>query len=159
MTPEDPLQSLHPLREPPPVGWWPPAPGWWLLAALLLALLIVLMSWAWQRHRRNRYRRQAVEELVALRGANLSGSERVQRANAVLKRTALAAYPDGSVAALSGGDWIRFLGRTLPGTKQVFADIDSNILYTPEPPPDRVEAFMEAALSWARHHRRGAGHA
>ncbi|MFN2329932.1 MAG: DUF4381 family protein, partial [Chromatocurvus sp.] len=56
MTPQDPLQALHPLREPPPVGWWPPAPGWWFIAIFSATLLLLLAAWIWRRYRRNRYR-------------------------------------------------------------------------------------------------------
>lgn len=159
MTPDDPLQALHPLREPPAVGWWPPAPGWWILAALLLAGVLLLITWAWRRRRRNRYRRQAIAALQALRSAALPDSERVQQTNAILKRTALAAYPAGAVAALGGVDWIQFLQRTLPGNRQAFADISSDIFYTPEPPPEMTDAFTDAALSWVRQHRRESGNA
>lgn len=159
MTPDDPLQALHPLREPPPVGWWPPAPGWWILAALILALLLSVAVWCLRRHRRNRYRRQATDELRALRTAAITDSERVQRVNAILKRAALAAYPTGSVAALGGRDWMHYLDSTLPASRQAFADIDVDILYTPDPPQDKADAFTQAALTWVRHHRREAGNA
>lgn len=159
MTPEDPLQGLRPLREPPPVGWWPPAPGWWLLAALLLALLCALAVWLWRRHRRIRYRRQAADELHTLRVADLTGSEQIQSINALLKRTALAAYPAESVAPLGGDAWMAFLDRTLPADRRVFGELDSNSLYHPDPSPAQVDAFAAAALTWVRHHHREAADA
>lgn len=159
MTPDDPLQALHPLREPPPVGWWPPAPGWWLVSLLLLALLVVLVRWAWQRHRRNRYRRQAVEALQALRSAALSDAERIQQTNAILKRTALAAYPGAGVASLGGAEWLAFLQRTLPKDANTFSDMRSDIFYAREPSPRAAALFAEAALDWARRHRAEAGDA
>lgn len=158
MTPQDPLQALHPLREPVAVGWWPPAPGWWIVAALFLALIVSLAVWWWRRHRRDRYRRQALDELVALR-TTLSGSERVQQVNAILKRSALMAYSAKRVAALAGDDWIRFLNTTLPRNSEAFSGKDGDILYTPDPSSARAEAFTEAACIWVRHHQREPGDA
>jgi len=126
---------------------------------LLLGLVIALATWFWRRQRRNRYRRQAAAALRELRGSAASDSERLQQANAILKRAALAAYPDDSVAALGGSDWIRFLQRTLPGRHQAFADIDGDMLYAPDPPTDAATAFTQAALTWVQHHRRELGDA
>lgn len=159
MTPQDPLQALHPLREPAPVGWWPPAPGWWFIAALCLGLLTAIAVWGWHRHRRNRYRRQAMTELQALAADRLSGSERVQQINAVLKRAALMAYSASRVAPLGGDSWMRFLDATLPHKHQAFTGIDGDILYIPEPSPATTEAFAEAAAIWVRHHQREIGDA
>ncbi|SRR6056297_701161 len=159
MTPQNPLQALHPLREPAAVGWWPPAPGWWFLAVLCLVLLTALGVWGWRRRRRNRYRRQAMTELKALGTDPLQGSERVQQINAVLKRAALMAYGTTRVAALGGDGWIRFLNATLPRNRQAFADIDGDILYRPKPSPTSIEAFAEAAAIWVRHHQRESGNA
>ncbi|MFN2288882.1 MAG: DUF4381 domain-containing protein [Chromatocurvus sp.] len=154
MTPQDPLQALHPLREPPPVGWWPPAPGWWFIAILFATLLLLLAAWVWRRYRRNRYRRQATAELLALQTRSLSGSERVQQINAILKRSALMAYTETRVAPLGGSDWIKFLETTLPHKRRAFSGIDSSILYTQDPSPDMTNAFAEAALTWVRCHQR-----
>lgn len=159
MTPQDPLQSLHPLREPTPVGLWPPAPGWWVIAALLLILLTTLAVWYWRRRKRNRYRQQAIEELLALRDSCPSSSERVQQVNTVLKRSALVAYPGKKIAPLGGSAWLEFLDQTLPPVHRVFAGLDSNILYSAQPSPGKVDAFAEAALTWARHHQREAADA
>ena len=43
----NPLDQLHPLIAPAPVGLWPPAPGWWLLLAVL-----PLLGWGLWRLRR-----------------------------------------------------------------------------------------------------------
>lgn len=159
MTPQDPLQSLHPLREPPPISGWPPAPGWWFVAILFTTLLLLLAAWAWRRHRRNRYRRQATAELLALQTNSLSTSDRVQQVNAILKRSALMAFTETRVAPLGGREWIQFLGTTLPDNRQAFSGIDSSILYTQDPSPAMATAFTEAALTWVRYHQREAGNA
>ena len=119
----------------------------------------MLVLWAWQRHRRNRYRRQAVEALQALRSAALSDAERIQRTNAILKRTALAAYPGAGVASLGGAEWLAFLRRTLPEDANTFSELNSDILYAPAPSPPAADVFVEAALDWARRHRAEAGDA
>jgi len=66
----------------------------------------VLAVVLWHRWQRNRYRRQALLELSAIR-AGAAGS--LHLLPALLKRTALAVWPRETVAALSGAGWHRFL--------------------------------------------------
>ena len=60
----DPLIGLQDLALPAPPSWLPPqGPGWWLLGLLLLAAL-VWGAWRFRQwRRRNRYRREALEQL------------------------------------------------------------------------------------------------
>ncbi len=115
----DPLAQLRDIHLPDAVSAWPPAPGWWLLSALLLTLAM----WAGYRlhpqHRRNAYRRQALQELTALQSdTNVSATQTIARLNALLKRVALHAYSKSPTAALNGSEWVEFLNTTCPALSQ-----------------------------------------
>ena len=88
------LDRMHELVMPEPVAWLPQTPGWWIVLGWMLAVLLLL---AWQfarRRRRNRYRRDALAKLKAVSATSeLGPAESAQHIAALLKRTALAAYP------------------------------------------------------------------
>jgi uncharacterized protein DUF4381 len=99
MKPEAP-GKLHDFFQPSPPSWMPQTLGWYVVFALVI-LLLAWVAWrAWARWRRNRYRREALRELDRVDGSAIP---------ALLKRTALAAWPRGTVASLSGDPWLRFL--------------------------------------------------
>ena len=104
------LQNLNDIVLPPAVAWWPPAPGWYVLFALVLVALLVAGFLQWRRWRDNRYRREALLELSAIR-TNAS-AEQLHAVPELLKRAALSVWPRTEVAALTGADWHRFLDRT-----------------------------------------------
>jgi Domain of unknown function (DUF4381) len=108
-----PLAALADVSLPPAVPWMPQTPAW---AVLGVALLLVALWAAWRaarRYRANRYRREALAQLSLL--AQRVDADNAQRTQALagvaalLKRTALAAWPRETVAASSGEDWARFL--------------------------------------------------
>lgn len=107
------MELLHGLVEPQPVSMWPQTQGWWTLAAWLIAVVLIgVFHWlSWRR--RNRYRREAGQELdrLALRAEEAPG-DAAQAIAALVKRTALAAYPREKVASLAGDDWVQFLNET-----------------------------------------------
>lgn len=94
-------QLVEPLP-PEPVSMAPQTWGWAMLAVLLIVLLATISNWLWHRWRRNTYRRLAFEELRA-------DGTTVAEAAAILRRSALAAFPRAQVAGLTGPDWIAFL--------------------------------------------------
>ena len=65
-------------------------------AACLVAAGLAAAAIA-RRHRRNAYRREALRELEEADAADIS---------AILKRTALVAFPREQVASLSGAAWM-----------------------------------------------------
>ena len=84
--------------------------------------------------------------------------------SALLKRVALAAYPRGEVASLSGASWVSFLDRTLGGTEFSggpgrvlgFVSYDGRIL--DEVGESEVESILMLCGKWIRtHHREGDG--
>src|SRR5262245_40065720 len=102
------LDRLHDIVAPPAAPWWPPAPAWYWVLAFVLVLVVALVLDRLLRWQRNRYRREALAELfqqeVALynpvrRAAALEGLA------ALLKRTALTAFPRNQVATLTGPAW------------------------------------------------------
>jgi hypothetical protein len=109
------LDHLVDIVVPPPVAWWPPAPGWCVIGAAALVTAGWLAWRAWARWRAAAYRRAALAELRRLEAR--AGDERQRAAAlgdlpALVKRTALAAFPREVVASLSGEPWLRFLDRT-----------------------------------------------
>jgi hypothetical protein len=154
VNPQDPLAALHPLREPLPIGWWPPAPGWWLLAGLVLTALLLLAWYALRRYRANAYRRRALSRLAEL------AAEYQQRAdpqrfladtNALLKSTALVAYPRREVAPSSGPEWLAFLNRSLRQEDQFPEDFVSGAYHRHCPDID-TNQVVRAASSWIKRH-------
>jgi len=152
VNPQDPLASLHPLREPPPIGWWPPAPGWWLLALLVVVGLLVIMWWSWRRYRAGAYRRQALAQLENLRTRyqrESDSSAYLAQANALLKSVALVVHPRRDVAAVSGADWLAFLNNGLTGEEQ-FPDYFVTGAYRRVGPQIDIEQLHRAAAKWIR---------
>ena len=115
MTDATSLERLHDIVAPPPVPWWPPAPGWWVIGALALVLGAIAARRIWTAWRAAAYRRAALAELRALETRAADPGQReaaLRELPALVKRTALAAFPRRVVAALSGTAWLGFLDRT-----------------------------------------------
>ncbi len=106
------LDQLRDIHLPAPVSWWPPAPGWWLLLAIIL--LGTFASWfVYRLHKRNAWRRSALEMLKQLREQFQSGSAESQRIVAdlsvLMRRVAISRFPREESARLSGEAWLKFL--------------------------------------------------
>ena len=147
------LDRMHGLAMPEPVPWWPQTPGWWIVVGWLLAV-IALLAWQFvKRRRRNRYRRDALAELRTIEtDSRTDPALAAQRIAAVLKRTALVAYPREQVAALYGRDWARFLTESVGNDRQVAAAAEelAAAAYRSNPDP---KALNGPARRWIRRHR------
>lgn len=133
-------EAMHGLILPPPVTFWPSTPAWYVLFAVL-ALLLLWLGWRrWRRWQADAYRREALAALREAQGAEIA---------AILKRTALAAWPRAAVASLSGADWAAFLRRTAPRAQldTVAAEGLARLAYAPAPSDARREAER-----WVRFH-------
>jgi Domain of unknown function (DUF4381) len=155
VNPQDPLASLHPLRQPELIGWWPLAPGWWVLLGLLLITLAILIYLLRRRSKRNAYRRQALRQLQLLQTqfqANSDTGVFVQQTNALLKSVAMQAYPRVDVAAQHGETWRLFLNRSLQDADQLQSDFDTAMYQKDCPQIDAVQVHR-AAQRWIKRHR------
>jgi len=146
------LSSQRDIIEPGAISLWPLAPGWWVVIGIVLALSGLLVWRALDKYRRNAYRRAAISELATI-------NNDLARLPALLKRTALGAFPRTQVASLSGEEWLRFLdssGSTTnftdgPGREIVALAYTANAL-----PEDQQLALLACAEQWIRGHKQAA---
>ena len=148
------LSQLEPIVSPPPVGWWPLAPGWWILIILGVCALAAASAWAYKMHQARAYRRQAIALLDQL--APEVSSAYVKNVTAILKRTALSAYP-GLAAHINtcyGSRWLAFLNHATP--KASFsggpAKALNNGAYTLLPPNFDPKELSLQAQAWVKKH-------
>ena len=147
------LALMHALVMPEPVPWLPTTPGWWITAAWLLAVLLVIGWSLVKRRRENRYRRDALAELRAIEAeARLGPGESARRIAALVKRTALVAFPREDVAALYGGDWADFLRASAPGDRRIAEAADKLAVAAYRPDADG-STLIGPARRWIQVHR------
>jgi hypothetical protein len=156
------LERLHESVLPPPVSWVPQAPGWYVVLGLALFAAGLWTFATLQRHKRQRYRRSALDELAVIERSLLLPGGRAEALTAVavlLKRTALAAFPRAEVASLAGDAWLSFLDRTMGA--QGFTEGDGRLLaelaYAPgarlsQLPDDSVAGLLRLARRWISSH-------
>ncbi len=147
------LDGLKDIHLPPAPSWWPPAPAWWLLALLTIAVLAVGCRWLRRLLRQRRYRRDAMQALQQL-ARQQPPSDMPARVNAVLKRTALAAYPGEQTAHLNGPEWVQFLTSRADLSAEHTTALTS-LAEGPYRPAARSGAngLVAAAQAWVRRHR------
>jgi hypothetical protein len=142
-----PLNKLHDYYHPAPPAWTPQTIGWYVLFAAAALLLLWFAIYAIRRWFANRYRREVLHELVIATPDQFS---------ALLKRTALVAWPREKVASLSGDAWLQFLGnaaatelfRSAPGNR-----IEELALFGNAASVEDEQTLRTIAAEWIRRHR------
>ena len=147
------LDRMHGLVMPEPLEWLPQTPGWWIVLGWFLAVLLLLAGQFARRRQRNRYRRDALAQLRSIAAQTEFGpAEAAQHIAALLKRTALAAYPRKDVAALYGRDWAQFLRESSGNDPQVADAADMLAAAAYRPDADGAD-LARPASRWIRLHR------
>jgi hypothetical protein len=156
------LRTLKEIVIPAPVSWTPQAWGWGLLASVLLAGVLVALILAIRRFRANAYRREALrmlDEIDRRLRDPLTRTQALGDLAFLLKRTALAAWPRQSVAALSGNAWANFLQEQCDveaghALERLVDDFEYRSTEVRTGLPTNVcDALVEAARRWIeRHH-------
>jgi Domain of unknown function (DUF4381) len=142
-----PLDQLHDFYQPPPPSWRPQTIGWYVVFGVVAILLLWFVVHLVRRWFANRYRREALRELLLARPEEISE---------LLKRTALSTFPREQVAALSGEGWLRFLDES--AKSDLFASAPANRLEelayrTGTLSSEDEAALRHAAGTWIRSHR------
>jgi Domain of unknown function (DUF4381) len=141
------IEKLHDFQQPAPPSWMPQTTAWYVLfvaVALILAGLAFRIVRSWLK---NRYRRAALLELAATPAQGFS---------ALLKRTALAAWPRETVASLSGPRWLKFLDES--AAVQSFSSppgssIEDMAIAGAQPSTDDERTLRKIVDHWIRGHR------
>ena len=140
---------------PEAISWLPQTTGWLWLGIVLLAVA-VRYSWRKLVHwYRNRYRREATEQLRLLNG-NIEENELVTAVNRLLKLVALAAFSRERVAKLSGKPWTDFLNQQCD--KPIFSEAQLSLLATGSYQKVNLDqaaglSLLDASEQWIIEHR------
>lgn len=157
--PPDPLSALKDIHLPSAISEWPSAPGWWLLSVFMVFLVAFLLLKTLNRWRAGAYRRAALRELKQLQKHRARGGDDLdflQQVNQLLRRTALQAYPQAKVAALSGDDWVDFLARQSNKAGDFQCLGQQAYRANPDLSNATLERLGKACQRWIRQHRRQA---
>ncbi|MBN8184696.1 DUF4381 domain-containing protein [Roseibium aggregatum] len=144
------LDLIEPAPEPPAISMLPQTEGWiWLIALLVLAIAMGLQRFL-KRWSGNAYRRQALRELDTLDG-DIAGIA------ALVRRTALVAYPRRDVAPLHGYDWLVFLDRTY-GSTDFTSGVGQVLAHAPYGVKGNIEERDDGSLqqlvgNWIHRHQ------
>lgn len=141
------LDLLVDVPVPPPVSMMPQTSAWIVLAIILVTGSVLIFRRIRAHQIAESYRKIALSELQKT-------SDDPAKIAAVLRRTALAAYPRSQVAGLYGDAWLLFLDSSFPGSG--FASGPGQILTSAAyqntaPSPD----LTQLVHNWIKTHKRG----
>jgi Ca-activated chloride channel family protein len=151
----DPVAGLIDMPLPQAVSLWPQTGPARLAIVVALAALIATAWWIVRRRRSNGYRREALAELRWIeRGDTADTRAVVADLAALVRRTALAAFPREQIVALTGPAWRAFLDRSYRGDEfSRGAGRALEAAYRPMPPEQSaLPALIELVRRWIRHH-------
>lgn len=149
------LKQLHDIHLPPPIPVWPLAPGWYVLGLFIISLLLICSYRYWRHLKKQAYRKWALRELQRIQqGYDQEPLSYLSAISTLLRRIAITAYPQQTVASLQGQAWLAFLDRTgktnqfSQGVGKILADApyqsQLNTALSPE--------FFKLVNHWIRHH-------
>jgi len=118
MTPQTEL-AIQDIQLPAAASGWPPAIGWWLLALLIIGSVIGAAVLLKRYQKKWGYRKAALALLKTeyKQWQHQSAEDTaltvktLQNMLAILKRTAITAYPDANLSGMYGVQWIQALNQ------------------------------------------------
>jgi len=147
------IHGIDEIAVPQAIAWWPSTIGWKLLAVLLIVTGLLKLTKIARRWWQNRYRREALRQLVAL-----SESQQLAALPHYLKVTALQAYSREQVAGLSGQDWLTFLDAHCEGVS-FSSEPGKRLLEIAYAPPlhqvldsDQAKQLIQMSRHWIHKH-------
>lgn len=149
------IQGIVEIEVPDAVSLAPQTPGWWCLGAVALVLAAVRLQRRYQRWRDDRYRREAVEILDALRRRIYAGDlDALRDIAVVLRAAACTAGSDPSLNTLSGDTWAQALCAMAPEVEALPIARLERLAYSPLRQDDlrEGEALIERVREWVLRH-------
>ena len=149
----NPMWGLKELPLPAPVSWTPETWGWLVVAGLFLAFLAWIGLRQLNAYRAQSYRRTAIADLDAMQ----RDRHKITALPALLRRTALVAFPRDEVAVLSGEAWVQWLNAA--GADFLTGDADwlDRLAYQPrlseELETESADRLLQGSRLFVRNHR------
>lgn len=145
--------ELGDIIEPEVIRFSFNTPGWYVLAFLFgLILIFLFVKWV-IKYRKNRYRREAIKQIIELQQSSQEESI-LNQVLVILRLTAISAFGRKQVAQLSGKEWINFLDSKVKN--KLFANYDSFIqgfVYKGVvPEKNKVDEIIQLSIKWIKTH-------
>ena len=133
--------QLHDIHLPTNPDIWPLALGWWLLLALILIAAVYLILKISKFLRIKRHKQLLINEYKSLETKLVESPNKnlITETNVLLRRLALAYYPNQNIASLTGSNWLDFLD--VSGKTQDFSRGAGRILIDAPYRADELENY------------------
>lgn len=107
--------QLHDIHLPADPNIWPLAIGWWILMLLFFMLAITCFLKVKKMLRIKEHRKILRAEYASLEKKLIASPDKnsIAETNVLLRRFALAYYPENNIASLTGDDWLHFLDQSI----------------------------------------------
>ncbi len=151
------LRTIMETEFPEPISLIPATPGWWLLLLLVVGLIIRAIRQRRLRYLRDRYRRDALEQLAAIKARLNSGAVEAARELApLLRATAIAAVDRETFSELEGDAYAAALAELSPEQDRLPVDEFKRLAYAPldDAEPSDIEQLISVLEKWIQQHRR-----
>lgn len=150
------LAQLEDIQIPDPIGWWPLPLSVWSMLVAFLGLGIGLAWYLWNRHKNNRYRREALAQLPLILAQQPSAAQQIMALNHLLKQVAITHYGRSRVSPLTGQAWVDFLQQTA-----LYLDPPENLLdvlaagyQDKDVAPQTLNGLIDYAKAWMKGHHK-----
>lgn len=142
--------NLGPLQEPEAVGFAFETIGWPILAAVIFVVLLIITFFAIRKHIKNRYRREALEELQQI----ITGKLPLNHSLVLVKRTAIHAFGREKVGKLVGVEWLQFLDGNAKNVNflSVQTEVEALIYKDEIPENGAKEKLIVNTKNWIKTH-------
>lgn len=141
MTEEALLAKLHDITLPEPIGFWPQALGFKILFTIGIIGIFYFLIQSYKKYHHSKPKREALRLLKNYEAKFQQDKNTLSAAieiSALLRRVALAYFPNQDVAHLEGQAWLLFLTGTAKGLN--FETIGPCLI---ELPYQRLESTIE----------------
>ncbi len=110
----NPLAELKDVHLPAPVSIFPLATGWYIVIGLIFILVAVLIWWQLRRHKKKQQQQEIFSLLkqIEANAVTTSDEKTIEESSILLKRVAVAKFPEQKPQLLFGKNWLQFLDKT-----------------------------------------------